>query len=223
MVSRIGPHKFLGLLGAASLALTLPACGDAGGMMEAALGGGTMNISEGPDICFKTAFEKIGSDAKIFDATAMFSPGEAIDASAMGEAGSVVTCQVSYQNPDDPRKLLAIQYAGAGAGIWQEEIPTELDVDGPAEDFTLDDVLIAQGDINAAAAVAQLENAVAELDAELSSYAITMLRVQRSRTNGEPSIYVQMQGRLASNDLQQDGYIETSLDGSEVYLNQLAD
>lgn len=71
----------------AALSLTLAACDNTSGMMDAALGGGDMNISEGADICFKTAFEKIGSDAKIFDATAMFSAGEAIDSSAMGEAG----------------------------------------------------------------------------------------------------------------------------------------
>lgn len=180
-----------------------------------AVGGGSMGT--GPDACFKAAAEKLGADAKVSDVTALYSPGPEVDPSATEPAGTVMSCTVYYQDPDNPLKLLGIVYNNAAMGGFSQPAPVEVSVSGDAADFKLDDMLVPLSGINASGLADVMAANKAKLDERYSAHGLTMVQlVGPSSFRDGFALRVQYDGRLKSNDVKEDGSATIALDGKTV-------
>lgn len=205
---------------AGTLAIALAGC-DAADSVMSAVGGTDMGTS--PDACFNAAVEKLGADAKVSDISTIFSAGPDVDPSATDPAGTVISCMIYYQNPEDPKKLLGITYAGA-VGSFSEPAPVEVTVSGDASEFNLEDNIVALSDVNAAGVAEFLKANQEKLDERYSKHAVTMVQLMPpGRASDEFSIRVQVDGRLKSNDVKDDGFAILALDGTTAKIDQLVD
>jgi hypothetical protein len=206
---------------ASAMSLALAACGAGGGIGGSSAG--EMNLAAGPDACFKAVAAEIGSDAKVSEVTARFSPGPEVDSSASEPAGTVTICSVYYQNPEDPRKLLSIAYAPALGG-FTDPAEVEISTSGDAADFNLEDHLMPLSDVKAAALSQVFEANAGELAEKFSAYAWTGVDlVDPGSFNGDFALRVTYEGRLKSNDVKDDGYAMIAIDGKTVTENKLFD
>src|SRR5690606_5335879 len=90
----------------------------------------TPTLADGPDVCFRAIAEHLGADVKVSEISSRF------DAD-----GTLQSCTVDYQNPDDARKLVGVRMDTA-SGTFSEPHDIELTVTGNAADFRLEDYLI---------------------------------------------------------------------------------
>ncbi len=217
---------------AAALSITLAACGgnDSEGSVDGATGapgdtaseGSVLTLAEnGPDLCFKAAAEKLGSDAKIATLSSNFGVGENLEKYAVVStpAGNLKGCSLDYQDPEDPRKLLSIAMDVA-TGEFGEPSPVEISVMGNAADFNLDDYVVPLSQIKTAGVAATIEEQKAALDDTFSSHALSMVRLmQPGLGRDEHKISVDFAGRLKSNDVIDTGSLGINIDGSLDYNN----
>ena len=180
-----------------------------------------LTLASGPDVCFREIAKKFGSDVKVSEITSFFSPGEAISGRSSEPRGQMTSCSVSFQNPSDPRKLLSASF-NTRTGQFGEPSPVEITVMGNAADFRLDDYVVPLSRVNAAALTGVMKAQEARLKSVFGDYAWSGVRLSApdafSRTH---TLRLDLDGRLAANDIRESGYASVSLDGRRITSNHL--
>ena len=167
-------------------------------------------LADGPDVCFRQVAEHLGAEAKVSEINSRFSP-----------EGELQLCTADYQSPDDPRKLVGVRLDPA-TGTFSEPYPIELSVSGNAADFRLDDYVIPLSQVDAAALAGVMEAQKAELDGVLSSHAWTGVRLMPPGAfSDQHTLRLDMDGRIAANDIAHNGYASVSVDGKTITANHL--
>ena len=180
-----------------------------------------LSLADGTDVCFDAVEERLGSDVKIAELTTDISLGSEIEARDTEPAGTVTNCTVQYQDPSDPRKLLALSMA-ATPGQFGEPMPVEISVTGDAASFNLEDMLIPLGEVNASGlnqTLSSLEPKVAE---RFEPYGWEYIRFTAPDAFNDRHVFrVGVKGRLKTNDVQDDGQIVIAADGSTIIQDRL--
>lgn len=232
-------RKTVAICTVAVLSLGLAACGGAdepaGGASDAARGPATAvtpgmeatkvaapMLSEGPDVCFRAIAKHLGANVKVSEITSFFSAGSEIDSGDTEPQGQLTTCTVQYQNPDDPRKLLGTRMDIA-TGKFDAPSPIEISVmGGNAAEFKLDDYLIPLSQVNAAGLTAIMDSQKERLGGVYSKYAWTGVRLSTPDSfSNTHTLRLDVDGRLASNDIKEDGYASITPDAKKITTNYL--
>jgi hypothetical protein len=180
-----------------------------------------MSLAAGPDVCFAAITKHLGPEAKVSEITSFFSAGKEIDSSDDEPQGQMTTCTVDYQNPADPRKMLQTRLDIA-TGQFSAPSPVEITVMGNAADFKLDDYVIALSALNPAALTSVMDAQKAKLSTVYGKYAWTGVRLSAPDAFSEKhTLRLDIDGRLASNDIQNSGYASVSVDGTTITTNNL--
>ena len=188
-------------------------------------GGGSapaLTLASGPDVCFREIAKKFGSEVKVAEITSFFSAGEAISGRSSEPRGQMTSCTVSFQNPSDPRKLLTARF-DTRTGTFGEPSPVEITVmGGNAANFRLADYVVPLGRVNAAALTGVMNAQEQRLKTVYGEYAWSGVRLSGpsafSRTH---TLRLDLDGRLAANDIKESGYASVSLDGKRITANHL--
>ena len=180
-----------------------------------------LTLASGPDVCFREVAKKFGPDIKVSEITSFFSAGEAIAGRSSEPRGQMTTCTVSFQNPSDPRKLLSASF-NTRTGTFGEPNPVEITVMGNAANFRLEDHVIPLSRVNAAALTGVMDAQAKRLESVFGDYAWSGVRLSGpdafSRTH---TLRLDLDGRLAANDIKESGYASVSLDGKRITANHL--
>ena len=179
-------------------------------------------LADGPDVCFRAAAKHLGATAKVSELTSFFSVGKDIDPSVSEPLGAMTTCTVQYQNPQDPRKLMEVSM-NVEAGSFGQPRPVEITVmGGDASKFNLEDHLIALSQVNAAGLKAVMDGQKASMDQIYGKYAWSGVRLQSPDAfDLKHTLRLDIDGRLASNDIKDGGYASISTDGKTIKRNFL--
>jgi hypothetical protein len=180
-----------------------------------------LTLASGPDVCFREIAKKFGSEVKVAEITSFFSPGEAIAGRSSEPQGQMTSCSVSFQNPSDPRKLLSARF-DTRTGRFGEPDPVEITVMGNAANFRLSDYVVPLSRVNAAALTGVMSAQENRLKSVYGDYAWSGVRLSGpdafSRTH---TLRLDLDGRLAANDIRESGYASVSLDGRRITANHL--
>lgn len=179
-------------------------------------------LAQGPDVCFRAIAKHLGADTKVSEVTSFFSAGNEIDSSDDKPQGQLTTCSVQYQSPDDPRKLLGTRMDIA-TGQFAPPSPVEIRVTGGnAAEFKLDDHLIPLSKVSPAALTAIMDSQKAALSGVYSKYAWTGVRLESPGAfSNTHTLRLDVDGRLASNDIKESGYASITTDGQKITTNHL--
>lgn len=178
-------------------------------------------LADGPDVCFRMISEQLGKDLKVSEITSFFSSGSEIDSSASKPAGEMTTCSVEYQSPDDPRKLVESSL-DFDTGKFDAPKPMEITVMGNAADFRLEDYLIPLLQVNAAGLSAVMASQKSALDGVYSKYAWDDVRLEAPGPfDNKHTLRIGVEGRLAANDIKENGYASVTTDGKKISRNHL--
>lgn len=180
------------------------------------------NLSQGPDVCFKAVAKHLGADTKISELTSFFNAGADLESSTPSEPqGTMTICKVDYQNPSDPRKLVSTTL-DTKTGVFSEAQPMEITVMGDAASFRLEDHLIALSQIDASALTGIMESEKTKLSGIYSSYVWSGVRLMGPDAfNNAHTLRLDVEGRLAANDIKNSGYASVSVDGKKITKNLL--
>lgn len=183
--------------------------------------GGALNLSSGPDVCFAAVTKHLGADTKVMEVASFFSAGKDIDSSAKQPQGELKLCTVDYQDPANPKKLIGTRLDVA-TGKFSEPHEIELSVSGDAADFVLEDYLIPLSQVDAAALSAQFDAQKAAIEGVYSKFAWTGVRLLPPGPFSDvPTLRIEFEGRLASNDIKKNGWASVSVDGKTIVKNNL--
>jgi hypothetical protein len=215
----------------------LSGCGDSSGNLagsgtatsqdseaDADKGGGvsTLELADGPDVCFRAVAKQLGATAKVSEITSFFSAGSAIDSDNDEPQGRMTTCTVEYQSPADPRKLLSTSL-DLQTGEFAPPTPVEISVmGGDANAFRLEDYLIPLSSVNAAALTSIMDGQKTRLGKVFSQYAWSGVRLSSPDAFSDVhTLRLDIDGRLASNDIKENGYASISTDGKRITADHL--
>lgn len=221
------------------VAFGLSACGkgndatsnsaDVAAAIQAGAGGSTgapevaaLNISQGPDVCFRAIAKQLGPDAKVSEINAFFSSGKEIDSSDDEPKGQLTVCSVQYQNPADPRKLLGTSM-DVRTGKFASPSPVDITVSGgDASTFKLADYVIPLAQVNAAGLAPFMEAQKGAMGKIFSRFAWSGVRLMAPGVFSDVHVLrLDIEGRLASNDIKENGYAEFAVDGKTLKSNEL--
>ena len=238
MSSTRNSHLGISLAGAA-MALVLSACGGDKSTTDAkdgeantgsnsalpandsAVSADKLNLADGPDVCFSAIAKHLGADAKVSEITSFFSAGSDIDGSAKEPQGQLKICTVDYQDPANPKKLIGTRL-NVATGTFAEPHQIELSVSGDAAAFNLEDYLIPLSQVDAAAVAALFESEKAAIEGAYSKHAWTGVRLMPPGPFSDvPTLRIEFEGRLASNDIKKNGWASVSADGKTIVKNNL--
>ena len=170
----------------------------------------TPTLADGPDVCFRAIAEHLGADAKVSEINSRF------DAD-----GTLEICTVDYQNPADARKLVGVRM-DTDTGTFSQPHDIELTVSGNAADFRLEDYLIPLSQVDAAALTGVQDSLKAELDGVYGSYFWDGVRLMPPGAFSDVhTLRLDLEGRIAANDIKNSGYASVSVDGKTVVRNHL--
>ena len=168
-------------------------------------------FADAHDACFRAAAEQIGADTPVSEINSTFS----------ADTGELQLCTVDYQNPADPRKLVG-QRLDLATGRFSDPYDIELSVSGDAASFRLDDYLLPLSQVDVAALPAVIEAQKPALDGVYGSYAWTSVRLMPPGAFSDThTLRLDLDGRLAANDVRNSGYLSVSTDGGTVVANHL--
>ena len=198
-----------------------PGMAPSGGIDNGGASVRALTLASGPDVCFREIAKKFGPDVKVAEITSFFSAGEAIDGRSSEPRGQMTSCTVSFQNPSDPRKLLSARF-DTRTGQFGEPSPVEITVMGNAATFRLDDHVIPLSRVDAGALTGVMAAQEKRLKTVYGDYAWSGVRLSGpgafSRTH---TLRLDLDGRLAANDIKESGYASVSLDGKRITMNHL--
>ena len=179
------------------------------------------NLSDGPAACFEAIAEHLGADTKVSEITSFYSAGSEIDPGASRPQGEMTTCTVEYQDPEDPRKLVGTRM-DMRSGEFQAPQRLEITVMGNPADFKLEDHLIPLSQVDAAALTGIMDAQKAALGGVYTPYAWTGVRLSAPDAFSDVhTLRLDVEGRLASNDIKSSGYASVSVDGKKITSNHL--
>lgn len=183
---------------------------------------GELSLAGGPDLCFRAAAKQLGADTKVSEVISFFSAGSEIDGNAREPEGKLTICTVEYQDPKDPRKLLSTQM-DVSSGTFGDPIPVDISVTGgDAATFKLEDYLIPLSKVNAAALKSVMDAQKAKLGGVYSRYAWSGVRLSSPGAfSSTHTLRLDLTGRLAANDIKQEGYASVTTDGKTIKTNNL--
>ena len=181
-----------------------------------------LNLAAGPDVCFKAIAKHLGSDTKVSEITSFFSGGADLESGSSAEPeGTMSLCKVDYQSPDDPRKLVSTSM-DVKTGEFSAPQQMEITVMGDAAAFRLEDHLIPLSQVNAAALTEIMESEKAKLASVYSRHVWTGVRLMGPDAFNEAhTLRLDVEGRLAANDIKNSGYASVSIDGKKVTADHL--
>lgn len=199
-----------------------PAADEANARKNTEVNAPAFNLADGPDVCFRAISKHLGAEAKVSEITSFFSVGKEIDAGHTQPAGEMTTCTVDYQDPKDPRKLLRSRL-DLESGEFSAPSPVEITVaGGNAADFKLEDYVIPLSKVDAAALTSVMEAQKSKLSGVYSRYAWSGVRLSTPGPFSDiHTLRLDLDGRLASNDIKEGGYASVSIDGKKITKNHL--
>lgn len=181
-------------------------------------------LDDGVTYCFDKLKEKLGADARVAQASVGYAGGEGIDMIANKPKGEMTSCSAEYQSPEDPRKLVSVSM-DMKTGTFGEPRPMEIQVMGSAADFNLEDHLITLSSVNFAGLPALMKAQEPDIGKVYSSYAWTGITLDTPTIYRTPKpvhdLDVRLNGRLASNDVKESGYMNVAVDGTTITTNNL--
>ncbi|WP_342316407.1 hypothetical protein [Lysobacter sp. FW306-1B-D06B] len=178
-------------------------------------------VNDGIDICFRKIREKLGNEARVKEIDSFFSAGADVDPDDDEPKGTLTTCSVKYQNPEDQRKLLSLQM-DVHAGTFGNPVPVKLQVMGDKESFKLDDYVIELGKVDTAPLQAFMDSQKTALDKVYSAYTWDDIRLTAPGAfSNKHQLAVRLTGRYKSNDLENTGDATLTMDGKTVLDNDL--
>lgn len=178
-------------------------------------------LSDGPDVCFDAITEHLGAETKVSEITSFFSTGPGIDGTETKPQGQMTICTVEYQSPDDPRKLVSTRL-DIESGEFTPPQPIEITVMGNAAQFDLEDYLIPLSQIDASGLTSVMEAQKSRLGDVYSSYAWSGVRLSAPDAFSDThTLRLDVEGRLASNDIKESGYASVSTDGKTITADHL--
>jgi len=197
-----------------------PASRDAGDVIRD--GGPKFTLADGPDVCFRAVAKQLGPDTKVAELTSFFSIGKEIDPSNSASAGEMTLCTAQYQNPQDPRKLLEVSM-DAKSGAFAAPRPVEITVmGGDAAKFNLEDHLIPLSQVNPAGLKVVMAQLNGSMDQIYSKHAWSGVRLMSPGAfDPKHALRIDIEGRLATNDIKEGGYAAISTDGKTIIRNFL--
>ncbi|KHL26574.1 hypothetical protein PK98_09395 [Croceibacterium mercuriale] len=185
-------------------------------------GAAALNIADGPDVCFRAIAQHLGPDAKVAEINSFFSSGEAIDSSDDEPQGQLTVCSVQYQDPADARKLLG---TSMNVQTGEFEAPSRIDITvtgGDASEFKLADYIIPLAQVNAAGLAPFMEAQKGPMGKIYSSFAWSGVRLMSPGVFSDVHVLrLDIDGRLATNDIKESGYAEFAVDGTTLKSNNL--
>lgn len=181
-----------------------------------------LNISEGPDVCFRAIANYLGPDAKVSEINSFFSSGKDIDSSDDEPQGQLTVCSVQYQNPADPRKLLGTSM-NVQTGEFAPPSPVDITVSGgDASEFKLADYITPLAQVNATALASFMEAQKGSMSKIYSRFAWSGVRLMSPGVFSNVHVLrLDIDGRLATNDIKESGYAEFATDGKTLKSNNL--
>ncbi len=182
----------------------------------------TLNLSQGPDVCFKAIVKHLGADTKVSEMTSFFSSGPDLEGGSSSEPeGTLTTCKADYQSPADPRKLVSTSM-DTKTGVFSEPQPMEITVMGDAASFRLEDHLIPLSQVDASALTGVMEAEKPKLSGVYSRYVWSGVRLMGPGAfSNTHTLRLDLEGRLAANDIKNSGYASVSVDGKKITKNLL--
>jgi hypothetical protein len=180
-------------------------------------------LAQGPDVCFRAIEKHLGKDVKVSEITSFFSAGSDIDSNDSEPQGTLTSCTVQYQNPEDPRKLLGTRMDVATGQFGAPEMIEISVAGGDAASFKLDEYLIPLSAVNAAGLTSTMEAQNARMSGLFGKYAWTGVRLAAPGPFSDThTLRLDIAGRLASNDVKHSGYASVSLEGKSITKDHLA-
>ncbi len=180
------------------------------------------SLRDGIDICFNKVKEKLGDKAKVSTIRASFASGGEIDPRKAGRPqGMMTNCTVSYQNPEDPRKLLNMRM-DSKTGEFNKPRLVEIKVMGDPSKFDINDYLISLDRIDLSPLPAFMASQEKKLSEYYSKFAWTGVSLSAPGTFSKVHhLRVDVEGRLAVNDIKDSGYAGLSIDSKVINNNRL--
>lgn len=181
-----------------------------------------LTLAAGPDVCFREIARKFGPDVRVSEITSFFGGGKGLDTIVAHPRGEMTSCSVSFQSPSDPRKLLSARF-DSRTGTFGEPEPVEITVmGGNAADFRLADYVIPLSRVNAAALADVMKAQDQRLRTVYGDYAWTGVRLSAPGAFSQThTLRLDLDGRLAANDIKESGYASVSLDGKRIVADHL--
>ncbi|RZL29301.1 MAG: hypothetical protein EOP64_01555 [Sphingomonas sp.] len=181
-----------------------------------------LNISQGPDVCFRAIAKHLGPDAKVSEINSFFSSGKDIDSSDDEPQGQLTVCSVQYQDPADPRKLLGTSL-NVRTGEFAAPSPVDITVSGgDAAAFKLADYVTPLAQVNAAGLAPFMAAQKDAMSKIYSRFAWSGVRLMSPGAfNNVHVLRLDIDGRLATNDIKETGYAEFATDGKTLKSNEL--
>ncbi|WP_129586150.1 hypothetical protein [Sphingomonas montana] len=180
------------------------------------------NISQGPDVCFRAIAKHLGPETKVSEINSFFSSGKDIDSSDDEPQGQLTVCSVQYLNPADPRKLLGTSM-NVRTGEFAPPSPVDITVSGgDASAFKLADYIIPMAQVNAAGLAPFMEAQKGPMSKIYSRSSWSGVRLMSPGVFSNVHVLrLDIDGRLASNDIKETGYAEFATDGKTLKENNL--
>lgn len=176
---------------------------------------------DGIDVCFREVRKALGADGRVSEIISYFSAGADVDPGDDEPKGTLTTCRVDYQSPEDKRKLLRMSM-DMHTGAFEPPSKVELSVTGDAASFNLDDYVVEMSKVDTAPLQAFMDSQKPALDKVYSAYAWDDIRLDAPGAfSNTHRLAVRLTGRFKSNDLENTGDAMLSINGKTVLDNDL--
>lgn len=185
------------------------------------------SLNDGIFWCFDKARAKLGDAMKFQEIVSYYEkpdtlnkgPTVRIGNRAEVPAGSLTTCHVDYQDPQNKLKMLRLDM-NVHSGEWNAPEALEINVIGNADSFKLEDHLVPASIFKPEALQKQFDALKPRLEARFSVYQNDAVRFEAQGPQ-KAVMNVNFYGRLKTNDLISNVSVGVPADGASVDLRNL--